>query len=212
MSSMQTDTPLPLPLPLPVAYSLNGNRYLNVTNRCTLRCAFCPKFNGSWNVRGHELRLRREPSAADLVDAVGDPQDYSEIVFCGLGEPLLALDRVLAAARALKEMGGYIRINTDGLANLVQGRDITPALEGCVDALSISLNAQDEPIYDRHCRPPHPGCFQAVQDFARCARECVPEVTLTAIDGLEGVDIAACEAIAERLGVNFRRRLLDEVG
>jgi len=35
---------------------------------------------------------------------------------------------------------------------------------------------------------------------------------VTAIDGLEGVDIPACERLAERLGVRFRGRVLDAVG
>ena len=44
------------------------------------------------------------------------------------------------------------------------------------------------------------------------AREFVPEITLTAIDGLPGVDIDACRKIADDLGVGFRRRVLDVVG
>ncbi|MHB1239533.1 MAG: hypothetical protein ACYC18_03430 [Gammaproteobacteria bacterium] len=39
------------------AYGLHGNAYLNVTNRCTLRCRFCPKFNGSWSVQDYPLRM-----------------------------------------------------------------------------------------------------------------------------------------------------------
>jgi len=104
------------------------------------------------------------------------------------------------------------RLNTDGLANLIHGRDVTPDFEDSIDAISISLNAQNEDVYNRHCRPPMPGAFEALQDFAARAREFVPSVTLTAIDGLPGVDISACRAIAERLGVGFRRRELGKVG
>jgi hypothetical protein len=57
-----------------------------------------------------------------------------------------------------------------------------------------------------------PGAFQAVLDFAAHVRDFVPNVTLTAIDGLPGVDIPACREIAERLGVGFRRRELGKVG
>jgi TatD family-associated radical SAM protein len=105
-----------------------------------------------------------------------------------------------------------VRLNTDGLANLVHGRDVTPDLEGSIDAVSISLNAQNEDLYNRHCRPPVAGAYAALLDFARHVREFVPSVTLTAIDGLEGVDIAACRHIAEDLGVAFRRRELGKVG
>ena len=196
-----------------VGYTLRGSRYLNVTSRCTLRCAFCPKFNGEWTVQGYPLRMHDDPSVEEMLEAAGDPREYRSIVFCGLGEPLLRLDAVLETARRLKEKGArQIRINTDGLVNRVQGADVTPRLAGVIDALSISLNAQDEETYARHCRPPFEGAFEAVVDFARRARAHVPEVTLTAIDGLPGVDIVACERIARDIGVGFRRRELDVVG
>jgi TatD family-associated radical SAM protein len=195
-----------------ISYDLRGSRYLNVTSRCTLRCDFCPKFNGSWTVADYDLRLHKEPDVDELIAAAGDPGAFQEIVFCGLGEPTLRLYTVLEAGAELRQRGARVRLNTDGLANLIHGRDVTPDLEDSIDAISISLNAQNEDIYNRHCRPPMPGAFEAVLDFTARAREFVPSVTLTAIDGLPGVDISACSAIAERLGVGFRRRELGKVG
>ena len=195
-----------------IGYTIRRSRYLNVTNRCTLRCTFCPKFNGSWSVRGYDLRLHEEPGVEALLDAAGDPARYDEIVFCGFGEPSLRLYTVLEAGAELRRRGARVRLNTDGLANLVHGRDVTPDLEETVDAVSISLNAQDAATSCRHCRPPVPGAFPALIDFAVRVREFVPNVTLTAIDGLEGVSIPACRALAEQLGVGFRRRVLDQVG
>lgn len=196
-----------------VGYTLRDSRYLNVTSRCTLRCTFCPKFNGSWTVQDFDLRLRADPSADELIAAAGDVGAWREIVFCGLGEPTLRLYTVLEVAARLRKLGApRIRLNTDGLANLVYGRDVTPDFEGNIDALSVSLNAQNEEIYNRHCRPSLAGSYPAVLDFVRHARDYVPEVVVTAIDGLPGVDIAACADIAERLGVRFRRRVLGIVG
>jgi len=195
-----------------ISYDLRGSRYLNVTNRCTLRCAFCPKFNDSWTVAGYDLRLPEEPNAEQLIAAAGDPRAFQEIVFCGLGEPTLRLYTVLETGTELRRRGGRVRLNTDGLANLIHGRDVTPDFEDSIDAISISLNAQNEDIYNRHCRPPMPGAFEALLDFATRAREFVPNVSLTAIEGLPDVNIPACQAIAERLGVGFRRRELGKVG
>lgn len=195
-----------------IAYSLHGNCYINLTSRCTLRCAFCPKFNKNWEVQGYPLRLRQDPSVSQILAAVGDPRAYREVVFCGLGEPTLRLAELLEAARKLKQAGARIRLNTDGLVNWVYQRNVVPELATCVDALSISLNAQDEATYNRHCRPPEVGAYPELLEFILCAHEAIPDITLTAIDGLEGVDIAACEALAERFGVKFRRRVLDEVG
>jgi TatD DNase family protein len=198
--------------PQTVGYTLRGSRYLNVTNRCTLRCAFCPKFNGRWDVRDYQLRLKHDPSVDEMIEAVGDPRQYHEIVFCGMGEPTLRLYALLDVARAVQARGGRVRVNTDGLVNLVYGRDVTPDFEGLVDSLSVSMNAQDEATYCRHCRPSLAGSYDAMLDFVARARQFVPEVSVTAIDGLAGVDIIACKQRANRLGVKFRRRVLDIVG
>ena len=196
-----------------VGYTLHGSRYLNITNRCTLRCDFCPKFNGCWTVQEYDLRLRgAEPTADEILAAVGDPDEVDEVVFCGLGEPTMRLYTLLDVASRLRGKVPRLRLNTDGLANLVYGRDVTPDFEDILQALSVSLNAQDEETYNRHCRPLLPGAHAAVLDFVRHAREFVPEITLTAIDGLPGVDIDACRKIADDLGVHFRRRVLDVVG
>lgn len=195
-----------------IAYRLHGNCYVNLTSRCTLRCAFCPKFNDEWEVQGYDLRLHDEPTPDEVLDAVGDPTQYREVVFCGLGEPLLKLDTLLLVARVLKKEGARVRVNTDGLANLVHGRDVTPELVDAVDAISVSMNAQDEETYNRHCRPKCSGAYPAMLEFVRLARDHVREVSVSAIDGLEGVDIEACARVADELGVAFRRRVLDQVG
>jgi TatD DNase family protein len=193
-------------------YTLHGNAYLNLTNRCTLRCAFCPKFNKTWEVQGYPLRLAQEPGVDEILAALGDPTGYREVVFCGLGEPTLRLPELLAIGRRVRQAGGRVRLNTDGLGNLVHGRDITPELATAVDAISISLNAQNEAIYTRHCRPAREGAYPELLEFILFARDQIADITLTAIDGLPGVDIDACRQLADRFNVKFRRRILDEVG
>ncbi len=195
-----------------ITYALHGNCYINLTNRCTLRCSFCPKFNKQWDVKGYTLRLKSEPDRKQILAAVNDPSNYNEIVFCGLGEPTLRLYEMLTVATQLKQHGGRIRVNTDGLANAVYGRDITPLLNGCVDALSISLNTQNEKLYLQHCRPLINNAYHHMLEFVHAAREHVPDITLTAIDGLNKVDMSACEDIANKLGVKFRKRIMNEVG
>lgn len=195
-----------------IAYPLHGNCYLNITSQCTLRCGFCPKYNRTWEVQSYDLRLHREPTVEEVLEAIGDPLQYKEIVFCGLGEPTIRFDALLAIAGSLKQQGVRVRVNTDGLANLREGRDVTTELAGVVDSLSISMNAQDAATYNKHTRPRLRGAFNAMLEFARLVHEHGIDVSLTAIDGLEGVDIEACEATAKSLGVGFRRRVLNVVG
>jgi TatD family-associated radical SAM protein len=195
-----------------LVYDIEDRRYINLTDRCTLRCAFCPKFNGSHRVHDYDLTLPQRPEPEEILAQLGNPREVREVVFCGFGEPTLRLKVLLMLAAEIRQLGGRVRLNTDGLGNLVHRRNILPELARCVDALSISLNAQEEAIYQRHCRPQLPGSYAAVREFVALAPNFIPDCTITAINGLVGVDIDACRAIAEDAGARFRARELDVVG
>jgi TatD DNase family protein len=195
-----------------ISYPIRKSLYLNLTNRCSNRCTFCAK-NASYIVKGHDLELTHEPAVEDLIREVGDPKKYDEIVFCGFGEPLLRLDTIKEAAAELKGKGAKIRIDTDGQANLVYGRNILPELKGLVDAVSVSLNSDNAAQYNRLCRSPFgEKAFEGVLNFIREAKKVIPEVVATAVT-MPGVDVEACRRLAEQeLGVKFKKRIYDEVG
>jgi TatD DNase family protein len=189
-----------------IAYRFRDALYLNLTNRCTNACTFCLRRNRR-GVAEQDLWLSAEPTAGELLEAIGEPRPYREVVFCGFGEPLLRLATVKEVAATLRREypGLRIRVDTNGLANLVYGRNVVPELAGLIDAVSISLNAPTAPEYERLCRPGLPGAFAAVLDFAREAVKALPEVTLTAV-ALPGVDLESCRRLAEGLGARFRVR------
>jgi len=193
-----------------IAYKIRDSLYLNITNRCTNRCSFCVRFHTDY-VKGHNLRLSEEPSEDRLREAIGDPSQYREVVFCGYGEPLLRLDLVKGLAKWIKDRGGRVRINTNGHGNVIHRRNILPELKGIVDSISISLDAHDEETYNRVCAPAFKNAFQEVISFIREARAYIPDVQVTVVD-LEGVDIDRCQKIADELGVKLRVRRLDVVG
>ena len=195
-----------------LAYAIDRRLYLNITDRCTLVCAFCPKTRGDLHVKGYDLTLEHRPEADEVIAAIGDPRGHEQVVFCGYGEPTLRLKVLLEVAAWVRGFDVPVRVNTDGLANLVHKRDVLPELGAVVDSLSVSMNAQNAEVYARHCQPQLPGSYTAMLDFLRAAPAHVKEVTATAIDGLPGVDIIACERLAKSLGVGFRRRVLDRVG
>jgi TatD family-associated radical SAM protein len=199
-------------VPQQITYQIGNNLYLSITDRCTLECAFCPKTLGDMRVKGYDLTFDHRPTAGEIIATIDDPAGYDEVVFCGYGEPTMRLNVLLEVARDIKARGGRVRLNTDGLSNLVHKQNTLPELAECVDALSVSLNAQNREVYDRHCRPNLPGSYEAMLAFLREAPKYFKDVTATAIDGLEGVDIPACEAIAREMGVKFRRRVLNDVG
>jgi len=199
-----------IPLRGETAYRIRNSLYLNVTNRCTNACTFCVRFHSDY-VKGYNLRLNHEPGLEEMKDAIGDPSQYKEVVFCGYGEPLIRLDLIKSLARWVKVQGGRVRINTNGHGNLIHGRNILPELSGIVDSLSISLDAHDEDSYNRICMPLVKNAYQGMLDFIREAKEVIPDVTVTVVD-VEGVDVERCRRIARELGVKFRLRRYNVVG
>jgi TatD DNase family protein len=193
-----------------IAYPIRDSLYLNITNRCTNKCSFCIRFQSDY-VKGHNLRLADEPTEDELKDAIGDPLRYQEIVFCGFGEPLIRLDVVKSVARWVKQKKGRVRIDTNGHGNMIQGRNILPELEGIVDSMSISLNAQNREIYDAICKPSFGDAYEGMISFVKEAKKFIPHVQVTVV-ALPGVDIGECRRIAGELGVQFRVRELDVVG
>lgn len=199
-------------MPQTIAYTISDRRYLSITDRCTLACEFCPKTKGSMQVHEHDLTFNHRPNTDEIIAAIGNVSDYSWIVFCGYGESTLRLKTLLEVASYVKQHGGLVRLNTDGLANLVHKRNVLPEMTGLIDAVSISLNAHNEMVYNRYCVPALDHSWQSMLDFLQQAPAFIPEVTATAIKGLDGVDIDACRRLAEKRGAVFKQRLLDLVG
>ncbi|HEY6101477.1 MAG TPA: TatD family nuclease-associated radical SAM protein, partial [Anaeromyxobacter sp.] len=138
----------------------------------------------------------------------------SEVVFTGFGEPTRRLAVVLDLIRRLKARGvARVRIDTDGLASLREGRDVVPEMaEAGVDALSVSLNAADAASYARLC-PSRYGeaAYPAVKDFIARAVPRIRDVAASAV-AVPGNPEAACRAVAESLGARFRWRPYDRLG
>jgi TatD DNase family protein len=194
-----------------ITYPIRNSLYLNVTNRCTSACTFCVRYFTDY-VKGHNLRLKDEPTAEDLIKEIGDPKKYDEIVFCGYGEPTLRLDVIKAVATEVKKQGGRVRIDTNGHGNLIHKRNILPELAGLVDAVSISLNAQNTELYEKISQPKFGlAAYDAVKEFIREAKKYIPDVTATVVT-VPGVDVEACRRITDELGVKLRVREYNVVG
>jgi TatD DNase family protein len=191
-------------------YRIRDSLYLNITNRCTNSCSFCIRFHSDF-VKGHNLRLREEPSLEELKAGISGHSDYEEVVFCGYGEPTLRLDLVKRLSAWIKQGGGRVRLNTNGHGNMINARNIIPELKGLVDSISVSLDAHDSDTYNGICRPDFDDAFEGVLSFIREAKRHIPEVQATVVE-MDGVDMDKCAEIASGLGVRLRVRKLDAVG
>jgi len=188
-----------------LVYAIRDRLYVNLTNRCTARCVFCRR-ESSPVASGYDLRLEREHTAAEYIEAIGDPGAYEEIIFCGFGEPTLRLAELAEIGKALKARGCRVRMNTNGHGNLIHGRDIVPDLVPFLDEVSVSIDAGDADTYDKIVRPDFgESSFRGVLDFVRACKGRISQVTLTAVD-LPNLDLEPVERLARELGVGFRSR------
>ncbi|MFC2149480.1 TatD family hydrolase [Candidatus Auribacterota bacterium] len=195
-----------------ITYKIRDSLYLNITNSCTNACVFCIRYFSDY-VKGHNLKLKEDPSYEEIVSAIKEAEGFKEAVFCGYGEPLIRLDIVKRIAAYLKSGGIKVRIDTNGHGNLIHGRSIVSELEGLVDEISISLNADTTELYGKICQPVFgPGTFEEVKKFIVECKAVIPNVSVTVV-GLKEIDLNRVEKIAkEELGVPLRVRQLNEVG
>lgn len=194
-----------------ILYKVHNNLYVNLTNRCPCACTFCLRQTMDRIGESDSLWLDHEPSYEEVVEAFRSKNmdEYEEVVFCGFGEPTEAFELLVKVADFVKkEYGKRIRINTNGLGNLVNGRDICPELRGRVDEVSISLNTPDAEEYLKLVRPKFGlKSYQAMLDFAKEAAKYVPKVIFTTVDTtLTKEEEKRCAEICRKLGVTYRIR------
>jgi len=202
-----------------LVYRHGQGLYVNLTNRCPTACAFCIKHAWKMKYRGNDLALgRAEPEPGEVTELIRGEWArgaFKELVFCGYGEPTMRLGALLAVAGAVKRgllapvpAGLKIRLNTNGLGSLVNGRDIVPELKGLVDSAHISLNTADPEQWLEMMRPAPEYAvegFKSVLAFVRASVDAIPETAVTAIRG-GGADLEKFSALAKELGANCRLR------
>ena len=200
---------------LNLVYTLDGKIYINLTNKCSNNCLFCIR-RVSEAIEGRNLWLKNEDfSAQDVIEqfknVYKNNSDADEVVFCGFGEPLMKFDMFMEIAKFLKEnyQNIKVRINTNGQANLINGRNVVTELAKYTDEISVSLNAENREAYN-HCSQPKDkeNAYQAVKDFiSECVKNNI-KTTATVVSGYEEapVNVDECKKIADSLGAKFRVR------
>ena len=194
-----------------ILYKVHNNLYVNLTNKCPCACTFCLRQNMDHVGESKSLWLEREPSAEEVIAefAKFDMSRFNEVVFCGFGEPTEAFEGVKKVAAFVKETYHMpIRLNTNGLGNLVNGRDITPEMEGLIDTVSISLNTPNADRYHELVRSKFGDkSFDAMLDFARSSTKYVSNVVMTTVDTtITKEEEEECRRICDSIGAKYRIR------
>ena len=186
-------------------YVLDGNLYINLTNKCCNGCDFCVR-NERSSYYGNYLWLRNgDPTASQVIAAInglGDLKRFKEGVFCGFGEPTYRMDVMLAVCDYLHEKGLKTRLNTNGQGNLVNKRDIVPDLKGKIDFVNISLNASCVEKYQPICRSQFGALgFDGIIEFAKlCKRNGVP-CRFSIVDCIGEEEVEACKRLAQSVSI-----------
>jgi TatD family-associated radical SAM protein len=195
-----------------IYYEAHNNLYLNLTNRCSADCVFCIR-NFADGVYGYDLRLLKEPSTEEILEALEglDLSKYREIVFTGLGEPTLRFDVVLAVTRWLKSRSLRVRLDTNGHAALINPKiDVIAELKKAgMDSVSVSLNAESEEKYNKLCRPANKNAYRAILEFVKGAIKAGIATRVTVVN-IPEIDVEKCRKVSENLGSEFHIRTLSE--
>jgi 23S rRNA (adenine2503-C2)-methyltransferase len=131
----------------------DGRRSVCISSQsgCPLTCTFCAT---------GQMRFRRNLTAWEILDQAlhfrrVEPVDH--VVFMGMGEPMLNLDAVLAAARRLPEIGVTHRRTTistvgwlPGLTRFVDEVDEPIRLALSLHAPADALRSELMPVNDRY--------------------------------------------------------------
>lgn len=197
-----------------LAYKYKKNLYINLTSKCPTACSFCIKFSWKGEYRNYYLLMKNDPPVKEVIsEAKSKLNDkIDEVVFCGYGESTYRLNEMKEVYSALKNGKLKFRLNTIGLGNLINGRDITPFLGEFLDTVSISLNTIDKEKWLKLMRPLpeyRDKAFESAVDFIKLAKKNIKDVVVTAVH-LKDVDVEAIRRFCKQIGVRFKlRRFLD---
>lgn len=198
---------------LTFVYAVHDNLYINLTNRCPCNCTFCIRHNGDGAYGSDSLWLEREPTCEEVLGEFDkyDMSKFSEIVFCGYGEPMERAEDVAFIGEDLKKRypDKLIRLNTNGLSDKIHGKPTAHLLKGAVDIVSISLNSGNAEDYNKVTRPKWADSFETMLRFAEDCKKYVPKVMFTVVDVISEREINESKAVSEKLDIPLRIRPYD---
>ena len=196
-------------------YVLDGNLYVNLTNKCSNACDFCVR-NERTSYYGNYLWLRHgDPTVEKVIASAsgfGDLTRFKEVVFCGFGEPTYKVAEMVALCDFFHEKGLKTRLNTNGQGNLINKRDIVPDLKGKIDFVNISLNASCYEKYQPICRSQfRESGFEGMIEFAKICKRNGVACRFSIVDCIGEAEVEACKRLADsvRIPLYIRKYIQD---
>ena len=193
-----------------ILYDYEDSLYINLTNKCPCACVFCIRKETDHVGNSDSLWLDHEPTVEEVKKEFKnfDLNKYEEIVFCGYGEPLVRINEVVEVAKYIRSISNIkIRVNTDGLSDLIHNKKTAQMLKDNIDAVSISLNAPNKVKYNEVTKPKFgEKSYEALLDFATDCKKYIKEVNFSVVDEINEKEIQESKELAESMNIPLRVR------
>lgn len=193
-----------------ILYDYKESLYINMTNKCPCSCVFCIRQETDHVGNSNSLWLDHDPTVDEVKNELKnfDLEKYEEIVFCGYGEPLVRLNEVIEVSKYIKSFSNIkIRINTNGLSDLIHNKKTAVLLKDSIDSISISLNAPNKTRYNEVTKPKFgEKSFDALLDFARDCKKYIGEVNFSVVDEITDEEIKESQDLADKMNIVLRVR------
>ena len=193
-----------------ILYDYEDSLYVNLTNKCPCACVFCIRKETDHVGNSDSLWLDHEPTVEEVKKEFKnfDLNKYEEIVFCGYGEPLVRINEVVEVAKYIRSISNIkIRVNTNGLSDLIHNKKTAQMLKDNIDAVSISLNAPNKVKYNEVTKPKFgEKSYEALLDFATDFKKYIKEVNFSVVDEINEKEIQESKELAESMNIPLRVR------
>lgn len=198
-----------------ILYEVHKGLYVNMTNRCPCACTFCLRQEKNSTGFYGDLWLDHEPTVDEVIAEFEkrDLSKYDEIVFCGFGEPTERLYDIFEICDYLKNRTTLpIRINTNGMADLIWNKSTAKDFKGRIDVVSISLNTPNRERYYEITKCKFGiGSFDAMLQFADDVKHYVGKVILSTVSTtITEEEEKQCARICREIGVTYRIREFEQ--
>ena len=193
-----------------ILYDYEDSLYVNLTNKCPCACVFCIRKETDHVGNSDSLWLDHEPTVEEVKKEFKnfDLNKYEEILFCGYGEPLVRINEVVEVAKYIRSISNIkIRVNTNGLSDLIHNKKTAQMLKDNIDAVSISLNAPNKVKYNEVTKPKFgEKSYEALLDFATDCKKYIKEVNFSVVDEINEKEIQESKELAESMNIPLRVR------
>lgn len=193
-----------------ILYDYKESLYVNITNKCPCSCVFCIRKETDHVGNSDSLWLDHEPTVEEVKNEFKkfNLENYDEIVFCGYGEPLVRINEVIQIAKYIRSISDLkIRINTNGLSDLIHNKKTAILLKDKIDSVSISLNAPNKIRYNEVTKPKFgEKSFDALLNFAEDCKEYIEEVNFSVVDEINNDEIEEAQKLADKMNIVLRVR------